>query len=641
MNSFTNFLGLSAPESEHSGDSETANATTHSANSNNAEMNDEDEDYYYSDSDDESTNTPEQRQCKECYHYFTPNDEINNGFWTSRCEGCLQWLRMEERMEEEIMNNLSNNDSDDESTLSPGEVECKECFSKFMPNPEINKGFYISRCPECILGYEMPNEGKYSRNQHRCVCATSRCSCLDHINKELEDTLDSLCKDGKESSCSSNSVTTKRHRQKLIREVKKCCCEGICPAEKSNGKGKGKKVKCPNNREVLLIANQDSQICWSDGRPKIGDDLNWYEVTPWMILILCKTRRQTHHIEIINPETGCINEYFTHMLDMLIRSIKVDYPKVKQKPTHYPYFVSVECIKDHGEYTECHRLIPVTVISKGIALAQANVIDNSSKDELTILLERFESAVMEAILAFDSEKVKKDVESGFRNPIAHYTRCPRPGCQYCNGFHCNPIERRKPCGRVSKIIQCPDPECRNEDGENTYWCTICNKKHLDQENCPLPDPRAEMSKEDLEYHDKEMREGREQVCKCGTFYTKDQNCDSVHCKRPGCLAHFCFGCGAEIVGNYTTNHMTYGPRENHPGIDQYGCRRTYARKAASNEESEYRTRVRAWLIRSISSRPLMEEARFVLNDPLRPLEEGEGKDWLDALVAQAVARRII
>ena len=81
--------------------------------------------------------------------------------------------------------------------------------------------------------------------------------------------------------------------------------------------------------------------------------------------------------------------------------------------------------------------------------------------------------------------------------------------------------------------------------------------------------------------------------------------------------------------------MTVGPRELHRDAEHWGCRRTYARKAASNEESEYRTVVRAWLLRSVNSPTLMVEAQFVLNDPIRPLEEGEGKEWLAALVARA------
>jgi hypothetical protein len=87
--------------------------------------------------------------------------------------------------------------------------------------------------------------------------------------------------------------------------------------------------------------------------------------------------------------------------------------------------------------------------------------------------------------------------------------------------------------------------------------------------------------------------------------------------------------------------MTVGPREHHPGITHWGCRRTYARKAASNEESEYRREVREWLGRSIESRALMVDAQFVLNDPLRPLEEGEGKEWLSDLVARAIGEGTI
>ena len=43
--------------------------------------------------------------------------------------------------------------SDDGSTLSTGEVECEECFDKFEFNPEVNTGFYISRCPSFITDY--------------------------------------------------------------------------------------------------------------------------------------------------------------------------------------------------------------------------------------------------------------------------------------------------------------------------------------------------------------------------------------------------------------------------------------------------------------------------------------------------------
>ena len=31
--------------------------------------------------------------------------------------------------------------------------ECKEHFTLFAPDPEINKDFFISRCPQCIVDY--------------------------------------------------------------------------------------------------------------------------------------------------------------------------------------------------------------------------------------------------------------------------------------------------------------------------------------------------------------------------------------------------------------------------------------------------------------------------------------------------------
>jgi hypothetical protein len=36
--------------------------------------------------------------------------------------------------------------------------ECKEHFTLFKPDPEINNGFYISRCNQCIIDYETEEE---------------------------------------------------------------------------------------------------------------------------------------------------------------------------------------------------------------------------------------------------------------------------------------------------------------------------------------------------------------------------------------------------------------------------------------------------------------------------------------------------
>jgi len=345
------------------------------------------------------------------------------------------------------------------------------------------------------------------------------------------------------------------------------------------------------------------------------------------MIILHKSRRLTHHLSVFDPESGDLDESLEPILEMLIKSLQVSHAHHRARD---PYTVTVQCPKDRGDScTECKKAIDASVASNGLARTVANMPVGAAKKRLELLLQRFEGAVMEALLAFDAERVKEQLEYN-AHACAEYTRCPRAGCRFCNGFRCDPRAR----GHV-KIIRCPDAECQT-DGEPTWWCTLCGKKHMEHDRCPLPDPREDMSAEDLAYHDGEVRAGREQVCVCGAFHAKDAGCDSITCPRRGCRRHICFGCGAEIGQKYTHDHMTVGPRENQPGTTHWGCRRTFARKAASNEESEYRTEVRAWLLSSVNSRTLMVEAQFVLTDPLRPLEEGEGKEWLAALVARAI-----
>lgn len=439
-------------------------------------------------------------------------------------------------------------------------------------------------------------------------------------------------------SCSSCIEKPSSRRRTLFRDTWVCHCKGKCPAElpaKGKGKGKGKKAKCPTRQKVKQIASTHlhTEMCFDDGdRAKKGEAFEWITIIPWMMMVLHKSRRLTHHLWIIDPETGELDGYLEPKLRMLTDSLQV---VISLKSSGGPYSVLVQCPKDRGDCKECKMQIDSSVVVNGLALAVDNMSDGAPKDRLVQLQRRFESAIMQAILAFDKERCKEMEKYRYASPYREYTCCPRVGCTYCNGFRCNPKDRRLPNGRIGKIVRCPDPDCQQE-GEPTWWCSLCDKKHLEHERCPLPDPREGMSPEDLAFHDKEVREGREQVCPCGAFHMKDAGCDSVHCPRRGCGRHICFGCGAEIGSGYTTAHMTVGPREHHPGTTHWGCRRTYARKAASNEDSEYRTEVRAWLLRSVNSKALMVEAQFVLTDPLRPLEEGEGKEWLADLIARAI-----
>lgn len=443
-------------------------------------------------------------------------------------------------------------------------------------------------------------------------------------------------------------------RRALYRTINVCDCPaGKCPVEISELEGKkGKKVKCPTQTKKFQVARplHDAAQAYDDEeRQEIGVPIEWVTNVAWKWIIMCKTRRQTHHLHVIDPKSGDLDESLEPILELLtkslqVKSFNVESLQVKLAPgkSYEPYVATVQCSKDRGAHKECTRRIDASVVSKGLALAHANMHDGAAKERLALLLHRFESAVMEAFLASDAERVKKALEQALEqardNVATEFTRCTREGCIYVNGYRCNPSERRLPNGQFTKITRCPDEGCRNEDGEPTWWCTLCGKKHMEHEHCPLPDPRADMSAEDLAFHDAEVRAGREQVCDgCGAHYAKDEGCDSVRCSRRGCGRHMCFGCGAEIGDAYIRDHLTYGPRE-HDVEYHWGCRRTFVRKAASNEKSDYQKVVRAWLLESVNSPPLMVEARFVLNDPLRPLDEGEGKEWLTTLVARAIEK---
>ena len=477
--------------------------------------------------------------------------------------------------------------------------------------------------PDAVLVTTLSAHGGHA--EEKDTADKHACACCHHEHAHA------CCSDADE-----RKVAPSNRRRALYRTVNVCTCPaGKCPVEISELEGKkgkkGKKVKCPTRTKVFQVAvsHLAAEQAYDDyERTKVGTSIKWVTIDPWMWIIMCKTRRLTHHLHVFDPESGDLDENLEPILRMLIESLQVEYAHRRGQG---PYVATVQCVKDRGDHKECRRRIDASKVSNGLALALANMPTGAAKERLALLLHRFESAVMQAFLAFDAERVKEELEYDHHHVAAEYTRCPCAGCTFCNGFRCDPRVR----GR-RKIIRCPDEECCSDDGEPTWWCTLCGKKHMEHEHCPLPDPRADMSAEDLAFHDAEVRAGREQVCDgCGAHYGKNEGCDSVRCLRRGCGRHMCFGCGAEIGDAYTTDHMTYGPREHEDG-HHWGCRRTFARKAASNVESEYRTEVRAWLLSSVNSRTLMVEAQFVLNDPLRPLEEGEGKEWLAALVARAI-----
>ena len=223
-------------------------------------------------------------------------------------------------------------------------------------------------------------------------------------------------------------------------------------------------------------------MCFDDGdRARKGQGFEWITIIPWMIMVLHKSRRLTHHLWIIDPKTGELDGYLEPKLHMLTESLQVI--RSIKGPLNLPYSVLVQCPKDRGDCKECKMQIDASVVVKGLALAVDSMSDGASKDRLVQLQRRFEDAIMQALLAFDKEQCSQMQESRFRTPFREYTCCPRAGCDYCNGFRCNPRDRKLPNGRTAKIVRCPDPDCQME-GEPTWWCSLCDNKHLEHEQCP-------------------------------------------------------------------------------------------------------------------------------------------------------------
>jgi hypothetical protein len=430
-------------------------------------------------------------------------------------------------------------------------------------------------------------------------------------------------------------------RRKRFNKVYKCNCEDICPRYK----------KC-SHCDGLLVTNIKACPTKQQVSSDEPTDKEWDQIKQPQYYLLHSTRHNPHLFKIYDEETGTLDEYLEHILFVfLAETLQVHKNTQKKKgrklQSDEPYLVDCKCPKDRdiSVVKQCTRRIGVKPIINGLTLAIEQMPDGAPKTKLINFRNRFREEIMEAILRFDRERVRSGIENGDSNVYAEYTRCPRAGCTYCNGFRCNPEERKLQNGRINNIVYCPDLNCQQE-GEHTWWCSLCDLKHLGK--CKPPDPRKKMTKEELQFHDEQVSLGLEQVCSCGFYYSKTNGtCDHVTCKL--CKRQFCFGCGAKIDGrNYMTVHLSYGPRENEIG-DGWGCRRMFAIKASSNTVTpEYRERVREFLEDSlenadrsknnfysaISSESLMLEAEFVLNNPMHQLE-GEGRDWLLNLVIQA------
>ena len=133
----------------------------------------------------------------------------------------------------------------------------------------------------------------HSGNAEEKVTATCehKCACCHGVEKE--------------------KFEPSKRRLRLYREVFICHCpDGQCPDEIPIAKGKkGKKAKCPTRTKVLQIASAhaETELVYNDGmRQAIGSEIIWTTIVEWMMIILHKSRRLTHHMNVFDPETSLL-----------------------------------------------------------------------------------------------------------------------------------------------------------------------------------------------------------------------------------------------------------------------------------------------------------------------------------------------
>jgi len=388
------------------------------------------------------------------------------------------------------------------------------------------------------------------------------------------------------------------------------------------------KWKNEGGNKALYLADASHEQGFHDGeRLSPGSQITWKKVDPMHFGILHSSRRQLHFIVILVEDDGGldIDDYLEVKLNMLSETMVVE---SSSRGDCRPYEVLVKCPKDPGAPCECTIMIPAQKVSESLSRSIFSLDDGPVKESLTTILNRFESCVMEKLMEHDKKRIDRERAEGSMRSFAYFARCPKPGCTMCNGFFCNPRDRMSARGPL-KLIRCPTG-CIDEHGEPNWWCTICGGKHMEHENCPLPDPRKDMSAEQLAFFDSEVKAGRMQWCpECFACHSKDLNCDHVTCPR--CKTEYCHGCGERFTGDYV-NHIIMGPVDEMYPRGHYGCRRTLIRWSAEN-----RTGHRDWLIGSVMCSPLMQEVRVVLEDPMRPLED-DGRLFLQEIIARAIDR---
>ena len=366
-------------------------------------------------------------------------------------------------------------------------------------------------------------------------------------------------------------------------------------------------------------------------RPSINKKRTWKRYKPHHLIVFHESRRLKHFMALLDDSNGLrIEDYFETKLDLILKNLIV-----MESGYNMPYNIFFKCPKDTSDCGKrCMVELPIHVLIDQLEYTKKRV-NKEIKNQINIYIERIESKIMEKCLEMD-QKMRK------YNGYAKYTCCPEIGCKNTNGFWCNPVERRYEIKqrvgsiiKIGKIITCP-LGCVDEDGFKLMnWCTLCDEQHGEDEKCVIPDPRKKMSQDELQFHDDEVKAGREQWCpECFACHSKDENCDKVTCPR--CNTKYCFGCGERLnSANYFEEHLTMGPVSEMYPDGHLGCRKTLIRWAAQDRAGH-----REWLSASIRSRPLMRDVQHVIDDKLRPLKEDE-KEFLNEIIANAFSLGIL
>ena len=287
--------------------------------------------------------------------------------------------------------------------------------------------------------------------------------------------------------------------------------------------------------------------------------------------------------------------------------------------------ITIMCVKDRGGGNkECKRRISLDSFIKTLVwhTNPKNEPEEKCREDCSSLISRLKGAAMTLKLV-DCRENRHD------RGRALFAICPRPACQHAEGFEIDGTLLNTgwtpPRVRIGpNTIRCPIEGCIT-NGEQTWWCSMCETVHIPGIYCPPPDPRKRMTPDELAQHQAMVDAGEEQWCRCGTPYGKDAGCASVTCKNTYCKYHFCFGCGGELDETYVTSHLMNGPDINGDNFI-WGCCKTFVNRALKEH-----TGIRDFIADSLSCPNLRIAIRNVVNDPNVQIT-GEPLEWINKII---------